>query len=117
MIPILMQNTTVLGFLVDATSCVVTEERNGVFELTLTYPVTGTLFPELQIDRLVKAKSNDTADLQLFRIYEVSKPMNGIVAVNAEHVSYALSSYPVTNVNCTGTASQAVAAVLAKVNT
>lgn len=116
MIPILMQNTTVLGFLADATSCVVTEERNGVFELTLTYPVTGTLFPELQIDRLVKAKPNDTADLQLFRIYEVSKPMNGIVTVNAEHVSYALSSYPVTNVNCTGTASQAVAAVLAKVN-
>ena len=111
-----MQNTTVLGFLADATSCVVTEERNGVFELTLTYPVTGTLFPELQIDRLVKAKPNDTADLQLFRIYEVSKPMNGIVTVNAEHVSYALSSYPVTNVNCTGTASQAVAAVLAKVN-
>lgn len=117
MIPILMQNDTVVGFLADALSCVVTEERNGVFELSLTYPVTGGMFPELQIDRLVKAKPNDTADLQLFRIYEVSKPMNGIVTVNAEHVSYALASYPVTNVNCSGTASQAVAAVLAKVNT
>ena len=112
-----MQNDTVVGFLADALSCVVTEERNGVFELSLTYPVTGGMFPELQIDRLVKAKPNDTADLQLFRIYEVSKPMNGIVTVNAEHVSYALASYPVTNVNCSGTASQAVAAVLAKVNT
>ena len=50
-----MQNETVVGFLPDALSCVVTEERNGVFELTLTYPVTGALFDKLQIDRFVKA--------------------------------------------------------------
>ena len=60
MIPILMQNDTVFGFLADALSCVVTEERNGVFELSLTYPVTGGMFPELQIDRIVKAKPNDS---------------------------------------------------------
>ncbi|MBR6313297.1 MAG: phage tail protein, partial [Clostridia bacterium] len=110
-----MQNTTVLGFLADATSCVVTEERNGVFELTLTYPVTGTLFDKLQIDRFVKAKPNDTADLQLFRIYEVTKPMNGVVTVNAEHVSYALSNFPVEEINITGTATQAINAVLSDV--
>lgn len=39
-----MQIDTVIGFLADALSCVVSEERNGVFELTLTYPVTGALF-------------------------------------------------------------------------
>ncbi|MBQ7546842.1 MAG: phage tail protein [Clostridia bacterium] len=115
MIPILMQNDTVVGFLADALSCVVTEERNGVFELTLTYPVTGALFDKLQIDRFVKAKSNDTADLQLFRIYEVTKPMNGVVTVNAEHVSYALSNFPVDEINITGTATQAINAVLSDV--
>ena len=115
MIPILMQNDTVVGFLADALSCVVTEERNGVFELSLTYPVTGQMFPEIEIDRFVKAKPNDTADLQLFRIYEVSKPMNGVVTVNAEHVSYALSNYPVTEVRITGTATQAINAVLSEV--
>ncbi|MBQ7540832.1 MAG: hypothetical protein IJT44_00900 [Clostridia bacterium] len=108
MIPILMQDDTTVGFLKEAMSCVVTEERNGVFELSLTYPVTGTLFDKLQIDRFVKAKPNDTADLQLFRIYEVTKPMNGIVTVDAEHVSYALSNFPVEDIRITGTATQAI---------
>ena len=110
-----MQNDTVVGFLADALSCVVTEERNGVFELSLTYPVTGKMFPKIAIDRFIKAKPNDTADLQLFRIYEVSKPMNGVVTVNAEHVSYALSNFPVTEVHITGTATQAINAVLSEV--
>ena len=111
-----MQNDTVVGFLADALSCVVTEERNGVFELSLTYPVTGGLFPKIEIDRFVKAKPNDTADLQIFRIYEVSKPMNGVVTVNAEHVSYALSSFPVSGISMSGTATQCISHVLALVN-
>ncbi len=81
MIPILMQDKTTVGFLKEAMSCVVTEERNGVFEMSPIYPVTGALFDKLQIDRFVKAKTNETADLQLFRIYEVTKPMNGVVTV------------------------------------
>ena len=116
MIPILMQDETTVGFLKEAMSCVVTEERNGVFELSLTYPVTGALFDKLQIDRFVKAKPNDTADLQLFRIYEVTKPMNGVVTVNAEHVSYALSNFPVTNISMNGTATQCISYVLSLVN-
>ncbi len=110
-----MQDETTVGFLKEAMSCIVTEERNGVFELSLTYPVTGALFDKLQIDRFVKAKPNDTADLQLFRIYEVTKPMNGVVTVNAEHVSYALSNFPVDEINITGTATQAINAVLSDV--
>ncbi len=88
MIPILMQDETTVGFLKESLSCVVTEERNGVFELSLTYPVTGALFDKLQIDRFVKAKPNDTADLQLFRIYEVTKPMNGVVTVKKGRSRY-----------------------------
>ena len=37
MIPILMQDETTVGFLKEAMSCVVTEERNGVFELEKHY--------------------------------------------------------------------------------
>ena len=116
MTPILLAGDTVKGFLPDATSCVVTEERNGIFELELTYPVAGPLFGELAVDRYIKAKPNDTADLQLFRIYEITKPIAGIVTVRCEHVSYALAHYPITGVSGTGTAHQAVSAVLAKVN-
>lgn len=117
MTPILLAGDTVKGFLPDATSCVVTEERNGIFEMELTYPVAGPMFGELAVDRYIKAKPNDTAALQLFRIYEITKPISGIVTVRCEHVSYALAHYPVTNVSGSGTAAQAVGAVLAKVNT
>ena len=117
MTPILLAGDTVKGFLPDATSCVVTEERNGIFELSLTYPVAGPMFNELVIDRYIKAKPNDTKNPQLFRIYEVTKPIAGIVTVNCEHVSYALAHYPVTDVSLNGgTAAAAVGAVLAKVN-
>lgn len=85
MIPILQTQSTVLGFLPDALSCTVTEERNGIFELELTYPVSAPMFSSLAVDTFIKVKPNDTADPQLFRIYEITKPINGIVTVNAEH--------------------------------
>jgi phage minor structural protein len=113
MVPILLSGATVRGFLSEALTCVVTEERNGIFEVEITYPVAGFLFSEIQVDRLIKAKPNDTDSIQLFRIYQISKPMNGIVTVSAEHISYALSQYPVSGINMTGiTATQAINAVL-----
>lgn len=96
MTPILLSDPKArIGFLKDALKCSVTEERNGVFELKLEYPVTGKFFKEIVVDRIIKAKPNDTAENQLFRIYDVGKPINGTVTVNAEHISYALSHYPV----------------------
>ena len=49
MIPILYDalekdfTTNGIGFLTDAVSCIVTEERNGIYELALTYPTKGHL--------------------------------------------------------------------------
>ena len=96
MTPILLSNPeTKLGFLVDAIKCEVTEERNGSFELALEYPVAGQYFNDISAGRYVKAKPNDTSEPQFFKIYSVSKPINGTITVNAEHISYALSHYPV----------------------
>ena len=39
--------TNGLGRLTDAIACTVTEERNGSFELALTYPITGRKYKEL----------------------------------------------------------------------
>ena len=99
MIPILLDGTTRIGWLKDCLSCEVTEERNGVYELTLTYPASGSMARELTVERFIKAKPNQTAENQLFKIYKVSKPISGIFTVNAEHVSYALSHYPISSVS------------------
>lgn len=105
MIPILYPNEISpninnkgIGVLVDVASCIVTEERNGVFELKMEYPVNGIHFNDLTVDRLILAKPSQSGSDQLFRIYHITKPMNGIVTVNAEHISYMLSSviaYPI----------------------
>lgn len=104
MTPILQTQTEIMGFLPDALSCTVTEERNGIYELELTYPVSGPMFSYLAVDKFIKVKPNDTAENQLFRIYEISKPINGIVTVSAEHNSNALSHYPVNNISGSFTA-------------
>lgn len=100
MIPILYEKSEKnfsyngIGFLTEAIKCVVTEERNGIFELSLQYPVTGKLYSYIDDGTIVKAKANDTSDPQLFRIYKSSKPINGIVTYAAEHISYELNGIP-----------------------
>ncbi len=88
--------TNGLGALSDAISCKVTEERNGEFELEMEYPITGIRYEELQLRRIIMAKANPYSDPQPFRIYAITKPINGIVTVNAEHISYDMSGYPVS---------------------
>ena len=114
MIPILQTESEVISFLPDVLTCVVTEERNGIYELSLTYPVNSPAYKYFAIDKYIKAKPNDTALNQLFRIYEITKPINGIVTVNAEHISYSLSHYPVTDIDYTGTAAQVMSYILAR---
>lgn len=80
-----------VGALGDAISCVVTEERNGEFELEMEYPVDGRRFKDLANDMLIMAKASDRGNEQLFRIYKIEKPIDGTVTVYAEHISYLLN--------------------------
>jgi len=82
-----------IGVLSDAISCEVEENRNGAYELELTYPITGVFFDHIALRCLIVAKPNYTDDPQPFRIYNVSKPLNGIVTISAQHISYDLSGY------------------------
>ncbi len=100
-----------IGLLKDAVSCIVTEERNGEYTCTLQYPMTGNWFSNIGEGCLIKAKPNDTADPQLFRIKKSSKPINGIVTFTAQHISYDLSGYPLISLSLTdSTASAAMTA-------
>lgn len=100
MIPILYSrnettfNHNGLGFLTDIASAKVTEERNGVYELSFQYPITGQWYELIANGCFVKVKANETSELQLFKIYKNSKPIRGIVTFSAEHISYALNGLP-----------------------
>lgn len=101
MIPILYKEDTTnfstygIGTLTDTISCEVTEERNGVYECVIKYPVTGVHFGEITKERIIKAKPNDTSKPQAFRIYRITTPLNGIVKIYAQHISYDLIGIPV----------------------
>lgn len=97
MIPILFaENSTVftsngIGRLSDAFSCNVVEERNGQYELQMSYPMTGQHYSEITIRSIIVVKPSANANIQPFRVYKISKPINGKVTVFAQHISYDLS--------------------------
>ena len=117
MIPILYESTETtfttngLGRLSDAVSCTVTEERNGSFELSMQYPINGIHYSDLAIRRIILAKPNQTDQTQPFRIYQITRPMSGIVTVQAQHISYDLSGYPVEPFTAYGAADAMTAMV------
>ena len=82
-----------LGALTDVISCEVMEERNGQYELEMTYPVSGQHYADLALRMIILAKPNFNDNPQPFRIYNISKPLNGIVTVSAQHLCYDLSGY------------------------
>lgn len=118
MIPILYSPTTTsfttggIGKLIDAGSCVVTEERNGSYELEMTYPITGHLYDEIKQRSIIFAKPSPAQSEQPFRVYRITKPLNKVVTVYAAHISYDLSGIPVKNFT-----SQSVQAALTALTT
>lgn len=98
-----------LGVLIDSISPLVTEERNGQFELILKYPTTGSLFNEIKLDRLIKVDANNNLKDQRFKIIRITKPSNGTITVYAEHISYLTQSTALKpEVNYSGSAIQAL---------
>lgn len=87
--------TNGLGTLSEAIKCEVVEQKNGEFELMMEYPITGRNYDLIEFRRIIVTKSNPYSDPQPFRIYSISKPISGIVTINAAHISYDLSGYPV----------------------
>ena len=81
-----------LGKITDCLSCTVTEERNGSFELKMTYPVTGIRYSQLALRMLIVAPPNPYDPPQAFRIYSISKAYGGKVTIKAQHISYDLSN-------------------------
>mgnify|MGYP001656054736 FL=1 len=66
-----------------------------MFECLLKYPVSGQHYGQITKECIIKAKPNDTAADQAFRIYRITKPLNGIVNIYGQHISYDLANVPV----------------------
>ena len=101
MIPILYdadeQNFTSngLGRLADAISCIVEEERNGIYELTMEYPVGGRHFGQLLLSNIIYCRASQKTTPQAFRIYQVTDAIDGVTTIRAQHISYQLTAIPV----------------------
>lgn len=105
MIPILYEKDETffesngLGRLRDCISCVVTEERNSVYEAEFQYPVTGTNYDLIELGRVIGVTHDDTDDIEPFDIVSFTKPINGVVTFHCVHISYRQSYLTVTGSN------------------
>ena len=100
-----------LGSLTDALSCIVTEERNGSYELVMEYAASGIHAEDIEPNRFIMAKPNFTDSPQIFRIYKVGKEMNGKFQVFGQHISYDLSGKIVPSGVTGGSATASVLAL------
>lgn len=91
-----------LGGLTEAFSCLVTEERNGAFDLEMEYPVTGKRYSDIQLRRIIFCQPNPFDNPQAFRISQITKPLNGKIKIYANHISYDLNGYAVEPFNAVG---------------
>lgn len=108
MIPILYESTETqftsngLGRLVDTISAVVTEERNGVYELEFEYPISGEKYDLIKEGRIVAVTHDETGDVQPFILYKRTATIDGKVKFNAHHLSYRLSNIVVKPFTASG---------------
>ena len=100
MIPVLFPTnatswtTNGLGGLADAVSCSVQEERNGAYKMTMVYPVDGLHYSETVPGSPILCDCGGQRGKQVFRVSKITRPINGQVKIEAEHLSYQLSLIP-----------------------
>lgn len=85
-----------LGEMGDAISCIAKPAINAPDELTMTYPVTGSLYKDIKERCVIMAKPDQTRGPQPFRIYRIIKDIKGRITIYARHLTHdGLSGIPV----------------------
>ena len=108
-----------LGTLKDAISCKVTESLNDEYYLEMDYPIDGNNFSKIDINKIIYCRPNPYSNMQPFRIYSISKPIDGIVTVSAYHISYDMNGIavnPIYGVNLRDTLDKIQNGVITKSN-
>lgn len=81
-----------IGTLTDCITCTCERELNGTDEAEFQYPVDGIHYSDIVPDAIVKIKADEYAGEQLYRIYRITKPINGIIKCYCQHISYDLNT-------------------------
>lgn len=87
-------NTNGIGR-IDCISCNVTEEKNGIYELQMEVAEDADHVSDIQMSSIIVAQPAQGKNNQPFRVYKMTKPINGRFTVYAQHISYQLSFIPV----------------------
>ena len=96
MIPILYDTIytesqkTKIAYLGNLVSCIVSEERNGIYELNAEMPNGVYPWEEIKAGRVIEAQASQTNGIQAFRIDEVNTGIDGNMQIHANHISYDL---------------------------
>ena len=88
-----------LGRLRDCLTCVVTEERNGVYECDFEYPMDGANFDKIHVGRIIGITHDESGDIEPFDIVSYTRPIDGVVTFHCAHISYRLCYMTVTGSN------------------
>lgn len=91
-----------VGKLADCQSCLVTEKRNGSFELKMEYPPDGIHAQYLEEGNIILAKPAEQAESQPFRIYKITTKLTDCLEVLARHISYQLNFITVSPFSASG---------------
>lgn len=119
MIPILYDKTETafvsngLGRLRDCISCIVSEERNGIYECDFEYPIDGANYDLIQVGRIIGVTHDETGDVQPFDIVSYTKPIDGVVSFHCTHISYRLSFYTIRSTTAKNSLAEAFAQITA----
>ncbi|MFL1695609.1 phage tail spike protein [Weissella kandleri] len=98
MTPILYESTEIdflnngLGPLEEIQNVDIAEQRNGLFNLTATYPTTGSLYKEIEVGRIILVKPYPTGLLHAFRIVTSDLDVFGhSLQITADSITYDLT--------------------------
>lgn len=80
---------TFIGLLPDAISCDVHEEKNGAYELSMTYVSTGTNADKIATDCIlsVYCPLRDSIGENYFRIYRIDRDLGGRMTISARQIA------------------------------
>lgn len=78
------------------------EEANGLKEIFFKLSIDSPRYSQIEVGSYLKVKADEYHDLQIYEIYRITKPIDGIVTIYAQHISYILGKATVNPFTSTG---------------